>query len=233
MNGGRLLRGFPCGESNCLLTLRPCPAGGSRAHMPSKLVFGVQILTSTCLCQLPPFCTGSAQGSRMQLSKSGITSFSQGTAVHPMLWEQKENVRPPIQSPLCFWLLALWASPTGPRGNEAQRHPLCPHRPSAETSTDRVLAPPCVTAALGLSGVLNTRGAVVGPIYIHFWERKELISGDEKPCSPHLGSALCCPLAWQPAVTAGSAQFVFSLCLSLHPYHLPPYSVWGVVCCYV
>lgn len=144
--------------------------------MPSKLVFGVQILTSTCLCQLPPFWTGSAQGSRLQLSKSEITSFSQGTAVHRTVGDQKENVRPPIQSPLCFWLLALWASPTGPRGNEAQRHPFCPHRPSAETST--LIQSPgtsCVTSVLGLSGMLNTRGAVVGPIFIHFWERKEQI----------------------------------------------------------
>lgn len=70
----------------------------------------------------------------MQLSKSE-TPFSQGTAVHWTVWDQKENVRPPIQSPLCSWLLALWASPTGPRGNEDPRHPLCPHRPSAETST--------------------------------------------------------------------------------------------------
>lgn len=149
----------------------------------------------------------------MQLSKSEITPFSQGTAVYRTVWDQKENVRPPIRSPLCSWLLALWASPTGPRGNEDPRHPLCPHRPSAETST---LIKSPGTSSCHLCAWSKWRAEHTGS---SGWPCLHSFLGEERancsrvirnPRSPHLGSLLYCPLAWQPAVTAGSAPCLSS-----------------------
>jgi hypothetical protein len=120
------LTGLSIWKTDCLLALQQTfPAADSRVHVLSKLVFWVQIFTPTW--QLPTFCIlPRGQGCHFPIRDHHVSprhSCSSG------------GLRTERKCPFHLVFLTSWASPTGWRGREAQKPPLCPHRPFADTGT--------------------------------------------------------------------------------------------------